>query len=71
MKSVWKKFLSKNHGKALTNSYCKVCGRAFAMKCNLITRMRIHTGETPFSCGQCGTSFARKGVLKSHMKIHF
>ncbi|XP_014062800.1 zinc finger protein 27-like [Salmo salar] len=45
-------------------------GKTFKQKGNLSMHMSIHTGETPFSCGDCGKCFIQKGDLRRHILTH-
>jgi uncharacterized Zn-finger protein len=29
---------------------CQYCGKGFIKKCNMVTHIRQHTGETPYKC---------------------
>lgn len=59
---------SKAHPKK--NFRCKLCGVEYCRRANLVSHMRIHTGETPYGCTFCGKAFRRSDHLKLHIKIH-
>jgi len=48
---------------------CKICGKLIASKSNMITHMRIHTGEKPFSCEICLQTFNHKSNRNRHMRM--
>uniref|UniRef100_A0A8C5G331 C2H2-type domain-containing protein n=1 Tax=Gouania willdenowi TaxID=441366 RepID=A0A8C5G331_GOUWI len=35
-----------------------------------VSKLRMHSGETPFKCDVCSHFFIRRDYLKSHMRIH-
>jgi len=47
---------------------CKVCGRKFVKKCNMMDHQRIHTGHKPYECTLCDKAFTQMGNLTKHMK---
>ena len=42
---------------------CKVCGKSFANKSNLLKHTRFHTGVKPFKCEVCGKTFTQKTIF--------
>ena len=56
--------------KKLKPFVCSECGMAMAHKDQLISHMRIHTGEKPYQCPHCPSRFARKDYLKLHIRTH-
>ena len=51
----------------LRNLQCEVCDRRVSSNSQLLTHMRVHTREKPFTCETCGHRFARKADLKKHI----
>ena len=48
---------------------CKHCGKVFNKICRFHDHLRIHFGDTPYSCAKCGKTFVQKGNMKRHMEI--
>uniref|UniRef100_A0A915CYV3 C2H2-type domain-containing protein n=1 Tax=Ditylenchus dipsaci TaxID=166011 RepID=A0A915CYV3_9BILA len=49
---------------------CEVCEKVFAVKRELSTHLRIHSGEQPHKCAQCGKEFGTRQLLKKHNMWH-
>lgn len=49
---------------------CEECHTVFAVKRELSTHMRIHSGEQPHTCTQCGKQFGTRQLLKKHWMWH-
>ena len=58
------------HLKAHRPFSCEVCEKRFSQKCNLVTHLRLHTGEKPYNCDFCEKRFTQKGNLDAHIKTH-
>lgn len=48
---------------------CEWCKKRFAIKCNLKSHYRLHTGISPFPCSLCRSEFCRKSKLRLHMQV--
>ncbi|XP_051798890.1 zinc finger protein 239-like isoform X6 [Acanthochromis polyacanthus] len=59
-----------DNDKARKSVTCKVCGKAFCCKSDLIKHHKTHTGEKPYSCETCGKSFSQRVHLTVHMRCH-
>ncbi|KAI1726405.1 zinc-finger double domain-containing protein [Ditylenchus destructor] len=49
---------------------CDTCDKVFAIKRELSTHLRIHSGEQPHKCTQCGKEFGTRQLLKKHNMWH-
>lgn len=50
---------------------CPYCAKLFLKKFNLLTHVRIHTGERPFACPYCQYRANHSSHLKTHIfKLH-
>lgn len=49
---------------------CSVCKKYFSRKRDLLSHIRMHTGETAYVCSFCGKSFSRKSRLVEHERSH-
>lgn len=47
---------------------CSQCSLVLKTPSALITHLRTHTGERPFSCDMCGKQYRAKGCLKRHIE---
>ncbi|GFX38188.1 zinc finger protein 112 [Trichonephila clavipes] len=53
-----------------TDHPCYICRKSFSQFTSLITHMKQHTKEMPYSCEECSRSFRQIGSLQRHMTIH-
>lgn len=55
---------------ALGKNQCKICGKCFSLKGNLVKHVNLHSGNKPFRCKTCDKCFALRGNLVKHEKLH-
>ncbi|XP_055295142.1 zinc finger protein 300-like [Sitodiplosis mosellana] len=66
-----KRTIPRNKEKKMQKKHkCEVCDHMTLSKSNLLTHLRIHTGEKPFQCDVCSNTFSRKYNLIRHKKTH-
>ncbi|XP_023232617.1 zinc finger protein 708-like isoform X1 [Centruroides sculpturatus] len=49
---------------------CKICGKEFNWKANLLRHKSTHSEDRPFKCGICNKGFKWKEKVNTHQKIH-
>ena len=64
------KTAAEEHHKTHRPFHCEICEKRFSQKCNLVTHLRLHTGEKPYNCDFCDKRFTQKGNLDAHIKTH-
>ncbi|KAI6181198.1 Zinc finger protein [Aphelenchoides besseyi] len=49
---------------------CKICDKVFAVRRELSTHKRVHSGEQPLQCKKCDKQFGTRQLLKKHEMWH-
>ncbi|XP_067119424.1 zinc finger protein 728-like [Centruroides vittatus] len=49
---------------------CKICGKKFKRKSNLLNHKATHSEDRPFKCDICNKSFKWKGQVNVHKRTH-
>merc|ERR1719187_2671229 len=49
---------------------CSDCGKTFVDPYKMKEHKRIHSGETPYNCGECGEAFRTWQILNRHKTKH-
>jgi uncharacterized Zn-finger protein len=60
------------HGSEQTRKIkqCPICAKVFSNNTQLVTHLRVHTKERPYTCEHCGKSFTQKSTLNRHARVH-
>ena len=49
---------------------CKICGKSFEFKANLMQHLKAHSEIREYSCGRCGKYFSTQEMLNKHTQSH-
>ncbi|XP_072948854.1 uncharacterized protein [Epargyreus clarus] len=58
------------HSKRERKFVCEMCGNSFYRKNDIITHLRVHTGEQPYVCQYCPKKFRQIASMIRHRRTH-
>ncbi|KPJ15702.1 Zinc finger protein 250 [Papilio machaon] len=69
-KGAMKRHVDTYHCKRERKFTCETCGNSFFRKNDIITHMRVHSGERPYVCPFCSQRFRQAASLIRHKRTH-